>query len=480
MKSFNTCVEFPTTCAEGDKRICSDIDEGCYWSSRNGCKKIPETCAEAEDSEGCDEITNEECYFSESCSKKPETCTEAQDRFGCGRFFSDICEWNRDTNSCDIIPLTCAEGNKYTCKSITNEECYKYGRGDMFSCRKKPETCSEAQDVYGCRKFFSDICTWNHDTNSCDILPLTCAEGNEYTCNKITNEECYKYDKDDMFSCRKKPETCSEARDRVGCGDKYRFSDICVWNRDTNTCYDKPLTCAEGNEYTCGRITNEECYKYDKDDMFFCRKTPEKCSEARDEKGCGILRDVCKWNHDTENCDLIPLTCAEGNQSTCSKITNEVCMWNSENSSCLGVAEASAHYYVEWEKYGTCQQYSYAALSVCEKIISQALSLGDAFPLIAGTCPNSYVINHQKSHQHGDCNFIFTDFSMAETTHEPTEPSVGSVYATAQAVLDSQVLDFAMKGLAAIGVLSTLIWAYRHCFADKHTYKELETAVEEI
>jgi hypothetical protein len=57
---------------------------------------------------------------------------------------------------------------------------------------------------------------------------------------------------------------------------------------------------------------------------------------------------------------------------------------------------------------------------------------------------------------------------------------VGSVYATAQAVIDSQAFDFAVKGLAAIGVFSTLIWAYRHCFADKHTYKELETPVEEI
>ena len=55
-----------------------------------------------------------------------------------------------------------------------------------------------------------DICKWNDDTDSCDTIPLTCAEGNEYTCESITNEECYIYDEDDMSLCRKKPETCSE------------------------------------------------------------------------------------------------------------------------------------------------------------------------------------------------------------------------------------------------------------------------------
>lgn len=59
------------------------------------------------------------------------------------------------------------------------------------------------------------------------------------------------------------------------------------------------------------------------------------------------------------------------------------------------------------------------------------------------------------------------------------ETSVGEIDSVAQSMIDSQALDIAVKGLAAVGALSTLLWAYRLCFAQNHAYKGF-TPVEEI
>jgi len=611
-----TCYSIPPTCAEGNIDTCGEIEnEVCYYSrDEDGnfvCRKEPETCDEAEDVDGCDMIKSEECYYYYeddmfSCRKKPETCIEAKDRKGC-KFLEDICEWNRDTNSCDIIPLTCAEGNRSTCDRITNEECYKYYEDDMTFCRKKPETCTEAEDFKGCR-ILGDSCVWSKKTKTCYSIPATCAEGNSETCEKIENEVCYDgKDEDGNFVCRKQPEmcdeawnsltcarvqnqecyyhtyiqesycrqipeTCTEAQDEGGCMRTKDDRD-CAWNRGPYRCEIIPATCTEGNWFTCSRISNEDCYQYtDSEDNFFCKKQPETCTDAEDIQGCRLLKDVCAWNYDTKTCGIPPpppSTCAEGNEFTCDKVTSEQCYlhnlickkipetcteaedmddcyhgisgcaWDSDTSSCFS-STSFDFYFLD---PNGCDQITLDG--DCNKFNGFKQELLKTHT--PGKCPSSYdVTDNTRSFPMGGNDCTFTQTSKSTTPPTPsivesveqcstnkfgidfcndwcntngfwgcgvaklggnnrrntdnldytcscsgcngcgstqpteTETSVGSVYATAQAVIDSQAFDFAVKGLAAIGVFSTLIWAYRHCFADKHTYKELETPVEEI
>jgi len=61
-----------------------------------------------------------------------------------------------------------------------------------------------------------------------------------------------------------------------------------------------------------------------------------------------------------------------------------------------------------------------------------------------------------------------------------SKSATAKIYSQAQAVLNPRTFDFPVKALAAIGALSTLVWAYRLYFAQKYDYKELETPGEEI
>jgi len=62
----------------------------------------------------------------------------------------------------------------------------------------------------------------------------------------------------------------------------------------------------------------------------------------------------------------------------------------------------------------------------------------------------------------------------------PSETAIGKITYTAQETAGPQTLDVVVKGFAVIGVLFTLIWAYKFCFSRKQQYTEVEAGAEEL